>query len=138
MYETDTTPGWKRWRNRTVGPQRVHTPDPALQPALDFTRSARPTKRDDLTIQQRFLDWSAANPSVLRTLRRMALDRVAAGDTRISAKELVEELRRAPLGLDKAGERYRIDNSFTRCIARALNDDPRLAGLIELRATRAE
>ncbi len=136
-YDPQPTPNWKRWRNRTVT-QRVHTPDPALQPPLPEA-PARPSKRTDLTIDQRFLDWCQANPGVLRVLRQMALERVAAGDTRIGVKALIEDLRRRPGGLSRVpGEMYQIDNSYTSRIARVLNDDPRLAGLIELRSLRGE
>jgi hypothetical protein len=75
-------------------------------------------------------------------LRQMALARAAAGDTRISTKALIEDLRRSPMGRatagDRAGERYQINNVFTSRIARVLADDPRLAGLIELRRLTAE
>lgn len=137
-YEPQPTPGWKRWRNRTVGPQRVHTPDPAVQPAFDFERAARPARKADLTIEQRFEDWLAANPTILHTLRNMALARAAAGETRISPKEIVEDLRRSGrTAITAAGEEYRINNIFTSRIGRILNDDPRLAGKIELRALKA-
>jgi len=51
------TPGWKRRRNRIVT-QRVHTPDPALQPPLP-TASPRSVDKDDLTIEQRFAEVRA-------------------------------------------------------------------------------
>jgi hypothetical protein len=138
-YETTPTPKWRRWRELRK-PIRVDTTvavNTNLQPALDFERAARPTDRDDLTIERRFQDWVTANPGVMDALRRAALDQVAAGRRRIGVKALVEDLRRSPTALDQAGEPWRINNVFTSRIARRLAADPELAGKIELRALKA-
>jgi hypothetical protein len=134
-YDSDATPGWKSERNRIVT-QRVRTPDPALQLPLP-TAPERPSGKEDLTIGQRFSEWCDANPGVLGRLRQMALDRVAAGEGRISTKALIEDLRRAPDGVVAAGEQYRINNVFSSRIARVLATDVRLAGYIETRRLTA-
>ncbi len=139
-YEVDPTPRQRRWRGISVQiPVKTTQVPPPTQPAFDFDQAARPVQKADLTIEQRFLDWCAANPGILRTLRQMALARVAAGETRVSTKELIEDLRRSGRpSTSSGGEPYKINNIFTSRIARVLNDDPRLAGLIELRALKAE
>jgi hypothetical protein len=138
-YEVDPTPRTRRWRGISVQiPVKTTQVSPPTQPAFDFDQAARPVQKTDLTIEQRFLDWCQANPGILRTLRQMALARVAAGETRISTKELIEDLRRSGPSINSGREPYKINNIFTSRLSRVLNDDPRLAGLIELRALKAE
>ncbi|MFI8836110.1 hypothetical protein ACIGPN_34810 [Streptomyces afghaniensis] len=80
------------------------------------------------TITEQFNAFDAHNPHVYR-----ALERMAAGATRVSLKDLFEDLRRQlPYGV--AG----LNNNFTALYARRLIDDhPHWAGAFELRRRRA-
>ncbi|MFC8663148.1 hypothetical protein [Streptomyces sp. NPDC057199] len=85
------------------------------------------------TITEQFHAFDAHNPHVHRALERMAARRLAAGATRVSLKDLFEDLRRhLPYGV--AG----LNNNFTALYARRLIDDhPHWAGAFELRRRRA-
>ncbi|MEV5449497.1 hypothetical protein [Streptomyces sp. NPDC052535] len=85
------------------------------------------------TITEQFHSFDADNPHVYRALERMAARRVAAGATRVSLKDLFEDLRRQlPYGV------VGLNNNFTALYARRLiGDHPRWAGVFELRRRRA-
>lgn len=85
------------------------------------------------TITEQFHVFDADNPHVYRVLERMAARRLAAGSTRISLKDLFEDLRRQlPYGV--AG----LNNNFTTLYARRLIDaHPHWASAFELRRRRA-
>jgi hypothetical protein len=86
------------------------------------------------TITEQFHHFHAHHPHVYRTLERMAARRrLAAGATRISLKDLFEDLRRQlPYGV--AG----LNNNFTTLYARRLIDaHPHWASAFELRRRRA-
>ncbi|MEU4007212.1 hypothetical protein AB0H30_01780 [Streptomyces pseudogriseolus] len=85
------------------------------------------------TITEQFNAFDEHNPHVYRALERMAARRLAAGATRVSLKDLFEDLRRQlPYGV--AG----LNNNFTALYARRLIDDhPHWAGAFELRRRRA-
>ncbi|MFD6033635.1 hypothetical protein ACF09G_03640 [Streptomyces albogriseolus] len=80
------------------------------------------------TITEQFGAFDARNPHVYR-----ALERLAAGATRVSLKDLFEDLRRQlPYGV--AG----LNNNFTALYARRLIDEhPHCANAFELRRRRA-
>ncbi|GAA3246719.1 hypothetical protein [Streptomyces labedae] len=84
------------------------------------------------TITEQFHAFDARNPHVYQVLERMAARRVAAGATRISLKDLFEDLRQLPYGV--AG----LNNSYTALYARRLIDEhPHWADAFELRRRRA-
>ncbi|GHG02672.1 hypothetical protein GCM10018777_11980 [Streptomyces albogriseolus] len=85
------------------------------------------------TITEQFHAFDAHNPHVYRALERMAARRLAAGATRVSLKDLFEDLcRQLPYGV--AG----LNNNFPTLYARRLIDDhPHWAGVFELRRRRA-
>jgi hypothetical protein len=85
------------------------------------------------TITEQFHAFDAHNPHVYRALERMAARRLAAGDTRVSLKDLFEDLcRRLPYGV--AG----LNNNFTALYARRLIDEhPHWASVFELRRRAA-
>lgn len=87
-----------------------------------------------LTITERFHAFDAQNPHIYRALERMAAQRLAAGATRVSLKNLFEDLRRQlPYGV--AG----LNNNFTALYARRLiAEHPRWATAFELRRRRAD
>ncbi|MFJ2509880.1 hypothetical protein ACIQJX_26590 [Streptomyces griseoviridis] len=84
------------------------------------------------TITEQFHAFDARNPQVYRALERTAARRLATGATRVSLKDLFEDLRRElPYG---AG----LNNNFTALYARRLIDDhPHWASAFELRRRRA-
>lgn len=85
------------------------------------------------TITEQFHAFDARNPHVYRALERMAARRLATGATRVSLKDLFEELRRQlPNGV--AG----LNNNFTALYARRLiAAHPHWADALELRRRRA-
>ncbi|MFD4611984.1 hypothetical protein ACFWOT_28715 [Streptomyces sp. NPDC058440] len=85
------------------------------------------------TITEQLHAFDAHNPHVYRALERPAARRLATGATRVSLKELFEDLRRQlPHGV--AG----LNNNFTALYARRLiNEHPHWASAFVLRRRRA-
>ncbi|MEU1187036.1 hypothetical protein [Streptomyces sp. NPDC005859] len=85
------------------------------------------------TITEQFHAFDAHNPHVYRALERMAARRLGAGATRVSLKDLFEDLRRQlPHGV--AG----LNNNYTALYARRLiSEHPQWAAAFELRRRRA-
>ncbi|MEV6512966.1 hypothetical protein AB0M61_43590 [Streptomyces sp. NPDC051642] len=85
------------------------------------------------SITDQFRAFDAHNPHVYRALERMAARRLAAGATRVSLKDIFEDLRRQlPYGVTG------LNNNFTALYARRLIDDhPHWARAFELRRRRA-
>jgi hypothetical protein len=115
----------------------LRPPDPDLQPALDFN-PAQPAA-GDLTIAERFEQFHTANPHVYAALRSLALAEADRGARRISTKLLFEQLRaRGCATVTAPAEEYRLNNIYTRCYARLLDQEPGLAGRIPMRAIKSE
>ncbi|MCX6786863.1 MAG: hypothetical protein NTU85_03580 [Candidatus Kaiserbacteria bacterium] len=128
----------KRYRRFVVtGPVR-RGPDPAVQPSL--LEPIKPVAAGELTIQERFELFHAANPQVYRVLREMALALAAQGQKRIGVKMLWEVLRYRFLvqAVPVGGDEFRLNNVFTSRYARWLDAEPGLQGRIELRQLKAE
>jgi hypothetical protein len=109
------------------------------QLALDLAAPARTrrAKAPRLTIQQRFDAFHAANPDVYAELVRLARDARSAGRQRVGMKELWE-VARWHLRLRTTGDEYRLNNDYTSCFARLIQDqEPDLAGLFETRKRKA-
>ncbi|WP_033313752.1 hypothetical protein RFN58_03955 [Streptomyces iakyrus] len=85
------------------------------------------------SLTEQFHAFDAHNPHVHRALERMAARRLAAGATRVSLKDLFEDLRRQlPHGV--AG----LNNNYTALYARRLiSEHPHWAAAFELRRRRA-
>lgn len=85
------------------------------------------------TITEQFHAFDAQNPHVYRALEHMATRRLAAGATRVSLKDLFEDLRhQLPYGV--AG----LNNNYTALYARQLiAAHPHWAGAFALRRRRA-
>jgi hypothetical protein len=85
------------------------------------------------TITEQFHAFDAHNPHVYRALERMAARRLAAGVTRVSLKDLFEDLRsQLPHGV--AG----LNNNYTALYARRMiSEHPHWAAAFELRRRRA-
>ncbi|MGA5169663.1 MULTISPECIES: hypothetical protein [Streptomyces] len=93
-------------------------------------RTHRPSGR---TITEQFHAFDARHPHVYRALERMAARRLAAGATRVSLKDLFEDLRRQlPYGPG-------LNDNFTALYARRLiAAHPHWASAFELRRRRAD
>jgi hypothetical protein len=94
----------------------------------------RATRTSGRTITEQFHAFDARHPHVDRALERMAARRLAAGATRISLKDLFEDLRRQlPYGVPG------LNNNFTTLYARQLiAAHPHWASAFELRRRRAD
>lgn len=89
-----------------------------------------------LSIADRAASFHIANPHVFTEMLRLARARIDRGDTYVSVKALWEELR---VSLSTSGDEYRLNNSWTASYARmCIADEPRLAGVIELRTRKAK
>ena len=105
---------------------------------LDLLQPITPVDRlCGQSLEDRFNDFHAANPHVLRALRSLALQMRRSGRKRFGIKGLFEVLRwnyalqtRNPL------TDFKLNNSFTSFYARLLNMDPELAGMFETRTQR--
>lgn len=90
-----------------------------------------------LTIEQRFARFHADNPHVYRELRRLALDLVDRGHTRIGIGMLTEVLRWSAMQT-RGDDSYKLNNSFRALFARMLADnEPALADVFEFRRLRS-
>ncbi|MDV9194368.1 hypothetical protein [Streptomyces sp. Wh19] len=111
------------------------TPTTRLSPSQTARPASRPSARAGArpTIIDRFHAFDSANPYVYRALEQLTAERLAAGDTRLGLKQLVEALRwRLPKGMRG------LDNNFTALYARKLlADHPQWASAFELRRRRA-
>jgi len=121
---------------RHIYTRPVWTPDPDVQPALDFNPPQPATVAP--SIEERFAQFHAANPQVYRTLLALARAEAERGTRRISAKLLFEQLRAAGGGVTQGAEPYRLNNIFTSRYARLLASEPDLSGRIETRKLLAE
>lgn len=114
---------------------RLRTPDPTVQPPLDFN-PPQPASTEP-TIDERFAAFHAANPQVYTALRALARQQLASGARLVRTKDLYERLRGA--GVQTTGtEGYQLNNIFTSRYARLLNQEPDLAGRIPMRKLNAE
>ncbi|MGI5479338.1 hypothetical protein [Streptomyces lavendofoliae] len=95
---------------------------------------ACPNRTSGRTITEPFHAFDARHPHVYRALERMAACRLAAGATRVSLKDLFEDLRRQlPHGVPG------LNNNFTALYARRLiAAHPHWASAFELRRRRAD
>lgn len=95
-----------------------------------------PDYAPDLTIQERFEAWEAANPWVMRVLESLVSDWLAAGHRRVGIKSCWEQIRWS-YGVT-TGDTFRANNSFTSRAARLLiARHPEWADAIETRELRA-
>ena len=125
----------RKTQARHIYAVRLRTPDPALQPALDFA-PPQPASSEP-SIEARFAAFHAANPHVYAALRRLALAEVAQGARVVRTKHLFEQLRAAGCATASA-DAYKLNNIFTSHYARLLDQEPELAGRIPMRAIKAQ
>lgn len=122
-----------RTTGRMVVEFPLRQPDPVEQPSL-FEAG----RRGELSIDERFAAFHAANPAVFEALRALALAEVERGARRVSVKRLYEDIRARSGGVAAGDEPYRLNNVFTSRYARLLSEEPRLRGRIEMRQLKAE
>ncbi|CAL9366546.1 hypothetical protein [Streptomyces sp. enrichment culture] len=98
-----------------------------------ITVALRAHRANGRTVTEQFHAFDTRNAHVYRALERMAASRLAAGATRISLKDLFEDLRcQLPYGVTG------LSNNFTALYARRLIEDhPHWAHAFELRRRRA-
>lgn len=88
----------------------------------------------ELTLEERWSAFVAANPLVMTEMLRLARIYLERGATFISVKRLWEELRVELQTKHGAQGEYKLNNSFTALAARMLLEmDPRLIGVIRTR-----
>lgn len=134
-YDEPTTP--TRRKRRIIVEYRLPTAIPADQLALPF-EPAQPAP-GELTIAERFERFHAQNPQVYAALLSLALAEVAQGARVVRTKDIYERLRSQGCATVTApGEEWRLNNIYTRCYARLLNQHPQLAGRIPMRAIKSE
>jgi len=114
----------------------LRTPDPTLQPALDFTPPQPAT--GEPTIEARFQAFHTANPHVYAALRSLALAQIADGARVVRTKWLFETLRTTGCTTTGDGSGYSLNNIFTAHYARLLDQEPGLQGRIPMRAIKSE
>lgn len=119
------------------GPARLEQPVLVASPLTQEVGDPQPTAPvlDKADTNARFAAFHAANPHVYVALRDTARLLVAQGETRIGVKRLYEELRGQ--ARTAGDEPYRLNNIFTSRYARILDQEPDLAGKIELRKLRS-
>jgi hypothetical protein len=106
------------------------------QLALDLTPLTVPTYEPEATIQQRFEQWEAENPWVMRTLEHLVDAWLSAGHSRVGIKSCWEQIR-WQYGVT-TGDTFKANNSYTSRAARLLiQRRPDLAAAIETRELRA-
>lgn len=103
---------------------------------FDLAPLVAPDHEPEATIEERWRDWSAANPWVLDALERLAADWLAAGHRKVGVKALWEVIR-WQYG-QTTGDTFKANNDFTSRAARDLiARRPEWADAIETRTLRA-
>lgn len=85
-----------------------------------------------------FAAYHAENPLIYETLLRFAREAQAAGRTRIGIKMLYERARWYSL-VEARHDSFKLNNNYHASYSRLLTrDEPELAGLFELRKSKAD
>jgi hypothetical protein len=88
------------------------------------------------TLDQRFDRWIAANPHVLSTFIRFALEMKAKGRKHLGRQLIIERMRWEWMGRTE-GDDFKMSNSYTsRLVRLAIKTCPELDGMFELRPLR--
>jgi hypothetical protein len=125
----------KRYQ-RLIVTRPLHQPDARVQRPLPLEPEQPAVS--ELSIDERFARFHAANPHVYQSLRALALAQAAAGARRISPKLLFEQLRAGGVATAQGDDVYRLNNIYTSRYARLLAAEPGLAGRIPTRTLQAE
>ena len=127
-------------RNKTASPiiaNQHETPQPSLFDDIDFAAPIRQHQLpNDNSIEARFIAFHRANPHVLETMRRLALEAKRRGFQRWSIWGVLQVIRWEQHTQTATAEPWKINNSFTPIYARLLmRIEPALAGFFETRQT---
>jgi hypothetical protein len=134
-YDEHATP--TRRKRRIIVEYRLPTAIPADQMPLEFDPPQPAT--GELTIEAKFEQFHRANPHVYQALRSLALAEVEQGARVVRTKWLFEQLRaQGCTTVTAPTEEYRLNNIYTRCYARLLDQEPGLTGRIPMRAIKSE
>jgi hypothetical protein len=137
-YAEPATPENTRRKRRIIVEYRLPTAIPADQLPLEF-EPPQPAQAGELTIEARFQEFHRANPHVYQALLNLALAEIEQGARVVRTKHLFEELRsRGCTTVTAPGETFQLNNIYTRCYARLLDQHPRLMGRIPMRAIKSE
>jgi len=91
------------------------------------------------SIDLRFARFLEEHPKALHEFADIGRELIAAGETRLSAKFIVEIARYRQIIRKTPGEKYAVNNSFSSRIARALEIGwPEFAGKFETRALHGD
>ncbi len=85
---------------------------------LDIANYRRPPRGESL--DARWSRWLTEHPTALREFASIGRELLAAGETRLSAKFIVEIARYRQIIRRSPGSRYAVNNSFTSRLSRAL------------------
>jgi hypothetical protein len=119
-----------RTRIRLTAPRRIRKRGPPLAGWGDTTQPRRKKKLAE------FNDYLRENRRVYEMFEQAALDRLAAGESRVGAKEIFEDMRKL---VGNTGGAYDLDNTWAPWFARkAILAHPQLNTVIETRASLAD
>jgi hypothetical protein len=89
-------------------------------------------------LRERFETFHAQNPHVYSKLHAMSATLQSKGHNRVSMQMLFEVLRYDAM-LQTTGDRWKLNNNYAAFYSRELMEqDPRLAGLFEIRQQRTD
>lgn len=110
----------------------------ALAGALGFRRVEEPAPPRKRTPAERAAEFHLRNPKVYAALRRLALEAVAIGRTRLGIGE-IWEVARWQLGIEaRDADGYKLNNSYRAWYARELmRREPLLSGRFSTRERRS-
>lgn len=126
-------------KRRIIVSYNLTVPDLQLQPSLFAPLTPIVDQpAGDLTIEERFQNFDAANPHIYQLIERMAVDLAARGHRRIGIKMIWETLRYRYAVQSTGDDTYHLNNIYTSRYARKLTlAHPELAQRIELRELKA-
>ena len=92
-----------------------------------------------LSLEERYSRREKRHPWIYESFKRRALEYLYRGETRISGKLIMEELRRDFGPSIDGADRFKIDNSLTSLdVRRLLKECPQFEGVIETRKRKGE
>lgn len=109
----------------------------SIQPTLPIAGLVEVATEPEMSIQERFDAFHAANPWVADSLEALVADWLANDNSRVGMKQMVEVVR-WEYGRRTKGDEFRLNNNYTSRYARLLiARHPEWADAIEVRELRA-
>ena len=110
----------------------------AQQLELDLAELVVPEYSPEATLAERFAEFHRSNPHVADALERLAEQWLAAGNSKVGMKALIERLRWES-GIQTDGSAYRLNNSWPAFYSRLLiARRPEWADSIDTRRAQAD